>query len=487
MLKPLLQLKPSQQLTMTPHLQQAIRLLLLPIVDLHAQIQQALDENVMLETVPVEADAAGGSAAEGESLAETFESTPESAADEIDAMDEWTDNQPAGPADTPTSHESQGLFEYADRSEETLRDHLLWQLELENLDSRTTAIGQAIIDAVNDDGYLTEDATAIRATLAPDLVAGADEIEAAIELVQRLDPAGVGARSVSESVLLQLAQLDPSTPCLELARAIAREHLELVAARQISALKRCLQVSDEAVEKALLLVRACHPRPGASRYAPAAEYVIPDVYVHRSDGKWAVELNAAATPRLRVNRTYAGSLGRNGQYGALRAQLQEARWLIRSLEIRHETLLKVARTIVERQTEFLDHGEESMRPMVLRDIAEAIGMHESTVSRVAANKYMHTPRGIIEFKYFFSSHLAADDGERSSTAVRAKIRKLIAGEAAEKPLSDNRITHLLAKDGIKVARRTVAKYREAMKIPTSQERKRTKTGKPGYFTRQPLR
>ena len=302
-----------------------------------------------------------------------------------------------------------------------------------------------------------------------------EEIESAIQLVQRLDPAGVGARSVSESVLLQLAQLDPSTPRLALARSIAAEHLDLVAERQTNTLKRLLQASEDDVEEALLLVRACHPRPGAAIYAPAAEYLIPDVFVRRSDQKWIVELNASVAPRLRVNQSYAGSLGRGEQYSVLRAQLQEARWLVRSLEIRNETLLKVAEAIVERQTDFLDHGEEFMRPMVLRDIAEGISMHESTVSRVTANKHMHTPRGIIEFRYFFSSHVDGDGGERSSTAVRAMIRRLIAGEVAEKPLSDNRIANLLAKDGVKVARRTVAKYRDAMNIPTSTERKRAGT------------
>ena len=456
---------------MTPHLQQAIRLLLLPIADLHAVIQEALDENVMLEAEQPEADA--GAATEPEA-ADTDESDDRSAADEIDLADEWSDN--AGPADGPANQGTEGLFEYADRSEETLRDHLLWQLELENLDLRTTAIGQAIIDAINDDGYLTDDTPTIQSTLAPDLLAGKDEIEAVMELVQCLDPAGVGARSVSESVLLQLAQLDPSTPFLELARTIAREHLELVAAREGSLLKRRLQTSEDAVEGALLLVRACHPRPGASIYAPAAEYAIPDVFVRRSDNKWIVELNSSVTPSLRVNQTYAGSLQRSGEFSVLRAQLQEAKWLVRSLEIRNETLLNVASAIVARQTGFLDHGEEYMRPMVLRDIADAIGTHESTVSRVTANKHMHTPRGIIEFKYFFSSHLAADDGDRSSTAVRARIRRLIADEVGEKPLSDNQITGLLADDGIQVARRTVAKYREAMKIPTSTERKRARTG-----------
>ena len=468
MLKPALKLRAAQQLTMTPHLQQAIRLLLLPVADLRAEIQHALEENVMLEGDPPDLEVP----AEPDPSPDSLEAAAEAAPDD-DSMREWAET--AGPGDAPVNPAPEGLFDYADHSEETLRGHLLWQLELENLDARTTAIGQAVIDAINDDGYLTDDTLSIQATLAPDVLAAEEEIESAIEIVQRLDPAGVGARSVGESVLLQLAQLDPSTPCLELARAIAADHLELVAERQTNELKRQLQASEEEVQEALLLVRGCHPRPGAAIYAPAAEYAIPDVFVRRSDRKWIVELNASGTPWLRVNQAYAGSLGRGEQFSALRAQLQEARWLVRSLEIRNETLLKVAEAIVERQTDFLDHGEEFMRPMVLRDIAEAIGMHESTVSRVTANKHMHTPRGIIEFRYFFSSHVDGDDGERSSTAVRAMIRRLIAGEVAEKPLSDNQLTNLLAKDGIKVARRTVAKYRDAMNIPTSTERKRART------------
>jgi RNA polymerase sigma-54 factor len=292
--------------------------------------------------------------------------------------------------------------------------------------------------------------------------------------VKKFYPLGVAARSVSECVLLQLEQLDPKTPGLEVARAIAAEHLELVAEHQFSLLKRLLKVSEAELDDALVLVRSCHPRPGASIFAPAAEYVVPDVFVRRHDGQWVVELNGSIAPQLRVNQVYASSLGRGDEYDVLRTQLQEARWLIRSLEIRNETLLKVALTIVQRQTEFLDKGEEYMRPMVLRDVAEAIEMHESTVSRVTTGKYMHTPRGVFEFRFFFSSHLASDDGEQSSTAVRAKIRKLVAGEDPERPLSDNQIAKLLSDEGIKVARRTIAKYREALNIPSSSDRKRNK-------------
>ena len=471
MLKPSLQLRLTQSLTMTPQLQQAIRLLQLPIMELQTQIQEALDDNVMLEVEESEN-------LETPEALEPEEPEPEDGEDFSDVAvaseADWGDVQKTGPSEAPKSSEPPTTFEYADRSEETLKDHLLWQLELENLDARTTAIGQAVIDAVNEDGYLTDDLDTIRATLAPDVLASVEEIQTVLKLVQLFDPAGVAARSVSECVLLQLAQLHADTPGLLLARNIAAEHLELVAERQYAALKRQLKASDEQLDNALALVRGCHPRPGASIYAPAAEYVVPDVFVRRSDGHWVVELNNTISPQLRVNQMYAGSLGRGEEYDVLKTQLQEARWLIRSLEIRNETLLKVALTIVQRQTQFLEQGDEYMRPMVLRDIAEAIEMHESTVSRVTTNKYMYTPRGVFEFRYFFSSHVAGDEGEQSSTAVRAKIRKLVTGEDPEKPLSDSQIAQLLSAEGITIARRTVAKYREAMKIQSSSDRKRNK-------------
>ena len=470
MLKPSLQLRLSQQLTMTPQLQQAIRLLQLPVMELQTQIQEALEQNLMLEAdEPDSLEPLTG--AESTETYDNDEETPEL---DVRAETEWEDVQRTGPSEAPKGMDSSTTFEQADRSEETLKDHLLWQLELMNLDPRRTAIGQAIIDAINDDGYLTDDLETIRATLTPDVLASEEEIEAGLALIQSLDPAGVGARSVSECVTIQLDQLDPGTPGLDRARAIAGKHLELVAEHQYAALRRILQASEQELEESLALVRACHPRPGSAIHAPTAEYIVPDVFVRRIDGSWVVELNDSIAPRLRVNALYAGSLGRGEQYDALKVQLQEARWLIRSLEIRNETLLKVALTIVNRQTDFLEQGEEAMHPMVLRDVAETIGMHESTVSRVTTSKYMHTPRGVFEFRYFFSSHVAGEEGEQSSTAVRAKIRKLVGGENPEKPLSDYQIAQLLSEEGIKVARRTVAKYREAMKIASSSDRRRSK-------------
>ena len=421
MLKPSLQLKLSQQLTMTPQLQQAIRLLQLPIMELQTQIQTALDENVMLEVeepenaseIPEATETTTSTASDGDvtaradgdgewnEIASASEPTEEFAESAVAKESDWEDSQKTGPSETPKSSEPPPTIEYADRSEETLRDHLLWQLELENLDARTTTIGQAIIDAINDDGYLMDDLDTIRATMAPEVLAPVEEIEhVLVALMQQLDPAGVGARSVGESVVLQLGQLDPDTPGLALAKIIAAEHLPLVAEQQYGVLKRLLRTSDEELHVAIALVRSCQPRPGSAVFSPAAEYVVPDVFVRRHDGQWVVELNNSISPRLRVNQIYAGSLGRGEEYDALKAQLQEARWLIRSLEIRNETLLKVALAIVQRQMDFLEHGDEHMRPMVLRDVAEAIEMHESTVSRVTTNKYMHTPRGVFEFRVF---------------------------------------------------------------------------------------
>jgi RNA polymerase sigma-54 factor len=466
MLKPSLQLKLAQQLTMTPQLQQAIRLLQLPIMDLRTQIQEALEENVMLEIDEPEAP-------EAEEIEGVAQEEPDEIAVAVEA--EWADRQTVEPGEAPVNFEPRTQQEFADLSGESLKDHLIWQLNLENLDDRSKAIGHTIIDAINEDGYLSDELETIQATLRPEIDAGITEIGTVLSLVQRFDPTGIGARSVSECVLLQLGQLAPDTPGLEHAKQVATEYLELVAEQQFGALRRRLNVSDEELGDVIALVRACHPRPGAAIFATASDYIVPDVFVRRADGVWTVELNHSMAPQLRVNQSYASSLGRSGEYDVLKTQLQEARWLIRSLEIRNETLLKVAVTIVQRQTQFLERGDEHMRPMVLKDIAESIEMHESTVSRVTTNKYMHTPRGVFEFRYFFSSHLSSADGEESSTAVRAKIKKLISSEEPERPLSDSHIAKLLSEQGIKVARRTVAKYREGMNIPSSSERKRART------------
>jgi RNA polymerase sigma-54 factor len=463
MSKPTLQLRIGQQLTMTPQLQQAIRLLQLPTIELQAQVLQALESNVMLEP---EEDFEATWSSETATPSEPAQAAgPEEPVVEIG--DDWTDPS-AAESETPWSGSGDRELELPDESGRTLRDHLAWQLELAHLAPAALTIGRAIIDAINDDGYLTDSLDDIAAELRTD-AAGVARV---LTVVQQLDPAGVGARSVAECIGLQLAQLDPATPGLATARTLAHRHLELVAGRDIAALQRELHVSGEELDVALALVRSCHPKPGAAFQATRTEYVVPDVYARRTPHGWVVELNPSALPRVRVNEGYAGMITRAPDHAVLRTQLQEARWLLRSLEIRNDTMLKVARTIVGRQQAFLDSGEESMQPMILKDVAEAVGMHESTISRVTTGKYLHTPRGVYEFRFFFSSQVAGDDGAGvSSTAIRAKIRKLISQEPAGRPLSDQQLVELLAADGVQVARRTVAKYREALGIATSSARR----------------
>jgi len=463
MLKPSLQLKLGQSLTMTPQLQQAIRLLQLPVLDLNAEIQEALEENIMLEM---------------EDLPDLPQTSADSTA-EIETLkseDFWQTRTAERTQDGGWNGEGRPISDFADESGQTLREHLLWQLEMEHFTPREVLIGEAIVDSINDDGYLTADLDEIYASLDKESAVVESEIERTLTKIQRLDPIGVGARSISECIILQLSQLEWKTPGLQLAISVATDHLDLVANRDYGELRRSLRTSEDDLHEALALVRGCNPKPGLAVSPPSAEYVIPDVFVRKIDNRWQVEISPTGVPRLSVNQQYAKLLRGSGEHAVLKSQLQEARWLIRSLEIRNETLLKVATSIVARQTEFLEHGDESMKPMVLRDVAEEIGMHESTISRVTTNKYMHTPRGVFEFKYFFSSHLASASGEdQSSTSVRAKIRKLIGAENPKKPLSDSKITNLLKEDGISVARRTVAKYREAMNIPSSSDRRSRET------------
>lgn len=474
MLKPSLQLKLGQTLTMTPQLQQAIRLLQLPALELQAHIRELLESNVMLE--PVEDNEATGIFEAIQPPAERDVREPERAKGaEVEIVeDTWASSSSGRTSDTPWSADDDDRQqEFADHAGTSLQDHLLSQLEVAKRTPRDLAIARAIVDAINDDGYLIESPDDIAATLRPDVECSAAEVTRVLALVQTLDPVGIGARSVGECIGLQLLQLEPGTQGLATALAIAGQHLDLVANREFALLRRELRVSEEDIATALVLVRSCHPRPGAMFSGSAPEYVVPDVFVRRTDRGWSVEINASTLPKVRLNQGYATLLGRNSSHATLRAQLQEARWLLKSLEIRNDTLLKVARAIVERQSEFLEQGDEHMRPMILKDIAEAIEMHESTISRVTSGKYMHTPRGVFELRYFFSSHVGSGaGGETSSTAIRAKIRKLVKEEDASNPLSDSRIAEVLSGEGIPVARRTVAKYREAMRIAPSNERKR---------------
>jgi RNA polymerase sigma-54 factor len=437
-MKPTLQLRIGQSLTMTPQLQQAIRLLQLPVLELQAQVQEALESNVMLEAEEeeqldlgsldqpapqVEGEDDDGERKEGEDVV-------------VEMEDPWADSAtPSG--EGRAQDDDDRPLEFADERGRDLHQHLTWQLEVSPLDPRQLWIGEAIVDALNDDGYLTEAVTDIARSLSADLPVSEQDVEEVLAFVQTLDPTGVGARTASECIRLQLAQLDPQTSGRELALAIARDHLQAVADRDTDALRRRYGVDEDTLLAALSLIRGCNPRPGSAFEGAQPEYVVPDVFVRRTDHGWSVEINPGSVPRLKVNQGYANLVARSADYATLRAQLQEARWLIRSLEIRNETLLKVARTIVQRQAAFLEQGEEAMQPMILRDVAEAVSMHESTISRVTTGKYMHTPRGIFEFRYFFSSHVSGADGEDvSSVAIRARIRKLIADEENESRMNN---------------------------------------------------
>jgi RNA polymerase sigma-54 factor len=482
MLKPSLQLRIGQQLTMTPQLQQAIRLLQLPSLELQAHVRETLETNVMLEAedeaqdLPLDAVREPEEAPAEEKYAELDGNTAASdqrEEPEVEIADEAWGEQTSGPSDTPWSGDDDRSGDFSDQHGQTLQEQLIEQLELAKLSPVDMAIARVITDAITDDGYLKDDLEDIRASLLPEIDASPAQVERVLAAVQSLEPAGVGARSLGECIALQLRQLHPDTPARDIAIRVALEHLDLVAGQQLALLRRQLRCSEADLEMALALVRSCHPRPGAAVNSGQAEYVIPDVFVRRTDHGWIVEINPATVPRVRVNQSYANLISRAPDHAMLRTQLQEARWLMRSLEIRNETLVKVARCIVQRQTSFFELGEEAMEPLILKDVAEAVEMHESTISRVTTAKYMHTPRGVFEFRYFFSSHVEAADGtEMSSTAIRAKIKKLISQENPENPCSDSKLAEILSREGIPVARRTVAKYREGMQIAPSNERKR---------------
>jgi RNA polymerase sigma-54 factor len=501
-MKPSLQLRIGQSLTMTPQLQQAIRLLQLSSMELQAEIQEALESNMMLET----AEDANAEQADSETTEEktlptenildttqeiTSPTELENIPDELAVDSVWEDTYESsineGSINTSQSYEgSQFNFENHNSNNETLGEHLLWQLNLMPISNTDRAIATTIIDALDDDGYLNSDLGDIHSTLRKETrdedtgneesEIGLDEIEAVLHMIQSMEPTGVASRNLQECLLLQLRQCNKDTPMLPLAVELVSKHLDLLACRDFNQLMRRLKLDQEKLQDIIVLIQSMNPRPGGQIHETRTEYITPDVYVRKVKGRWRVELNSELMPHLRVNSSYANMIRRadNSEDNvSLKSHLQEARWFIKSLQSRSETLLRVATCIVERQRAFLEYGEEAMKPMVLHDVAEALSMHESTISRVTTRKYMHTPRGIFELKYFFSSHLSTSHGgEASSTAIRALIKKLIAAETPKKPLSDSKISALLLEQGINVARRTVAKYREAMAVPPSNERKR---------------
>ena len=475
-MKQSLQLRLGQHLAMTPRLQQAIRLLQLSTIELHTEVREALDSNLMLE---VEDDTDGFRAeAAAEAVAEV-EIAPADIPGELPVDSVWEDVYDSAPVNGgPPGGDPDGDLQHVQT--ESLKDHLYWQMSMTRFSDTDRVIGAAVIDAVNDDGYLTLTPEDIRQSLDrhrdPRSEAVAlEEVEAVLRQIQNFDPPGVAARDLGECLALQLRQLPAGTEWSETALALVAGHLPLLASRSYPQLMRVLGIGRDELQCVIDLIRSLSPRPGSAIESSTPEYVVPDVFVRRERGAWQVALNPDAFPKLRVNTHYASLIRRaddSADNTTLKSHLQEARWFIKSLRNRRDTLLKVATCIAERQRGFLEHGEEAMKPMVLSDVAAAVGLHESTISRVTTRKYVHTPRGIFELKYFFSSHVhTAGGSEASSTAIRAVLRKLIAAENPSRPLSDNKLAAILSGQGIRIARRTVAKYREAMAIPSSTERR----------------
>jgi len=496
-MKQVLQLRLGQHLTMTPQLQQAIKLLQLSTLELQQEIQEALDSNLMLEVGEDGDDDAKtddplkepSEVSQTNETGETSElnsadkselegSQIESIPDELPVDSAWDDIYENIQTSSTSSayQESDRDQEIGDSTSESLQEHLRWQMQLTPFSDTDLLIADAIIDAINDDGFLRTDIEDIRAMLPEEREVELDEVEAVLHRVQNFDPPGIAARTVQESLQLQLKQIIGETDENDLAMQLVNEYFDLLANRDFNQLMRKLNIDESSLKSLIKIIQSLNPRPGSQITSSKPEYIIPDVFVRKVKNVWRVELNPDAAPKIRINSQYASlvkQVKNSSDTTYMKNHLQEARWFIKSLASRNETLLKVATCIVERQRGFLEYGDEAMKALVLHDIAETVEMHESTISRVTTKKYMHTPRGIFELKYFFSSHVStADGGECSATAIRALIKKLVAKETPNKPLSDSKIATILSDQGINVARRTVAKYREAMTIPPSNERKR---------------
>lgn len=468
-MKAALQLRQSQQLVLTPQLQQSIRLLQLSTLEVNQEVARLLDENPLLERA--EDDVAplpmhGERPATASVEAAALDDEQRGSAEDWGEL-EW--NEPSGGSDDEDDLHSEQAAEMP-----TLREHLLWQLNLSQLDERDRKIVSLLVDALDDNGYLAQPLEEIAELLPAELDIALDDLETALAQLQHLDEPGIGARTLGECLALQIKALPVDEPGRGLALSVVSQHLDLLAAHDFAKLKKLLRCDDAALRTAQALITQLDPKPGEKYTVRAADHVVPDVLVERSRGKWHVRLNGDAMPRLRVNQLYASILQQRGEKTAqqLSTQLQEARWFIKNLQQRFDTILRVAQAIVERQRQFLDFGDVAMRPLVLREIADQVGLHESTISRVTTQKFMRTPRGVYEFKYFFSSGLATDTGGAcSSTAIRALIKQLVGEEDTQRPLTDSRISEILARQGIQVARRTVAKYREALHILPANFRK----------------
>ncbi|EOU6722666.1 RNA polymerase factor sigma-54 [Escherichia coli] len=470
-----LQLRLSQQLAMTPQLQQAIRLLQLSTLELQQELQQALESNPLLEQIDTHEEIDTRETQDSETLDTADALEQKEMPEELPLDASWDTIYTAGtPSGTSGDYIDDELPVYQGETTQTLQDYLMWQVELTPFSDTDRAIATSIVDAVDDTGYLTVPLEDILESMGDEEI-DIDEVEAVLKRIQRFDPVGVAAKDLRDCLLIQLSQFDKTTPWLEEARLIISDHLDLLANHDFRTLMRVTRLKEDVLKEAVNLIQSLDPRPGQSIQTGEPEYVIPDVLVRKHNGHWIVELNSDSIPRLQINQHYASMCNNarnDGDSQFIRSNLQDAKWLIKSLESRNDTLLRVSRCIVEQQQAFFEQGEEYMKPMVLADIAQAVEMHESTISRVTTQKYLHSPRGIFELKYFFSSHVNTEGGgEASSTAIRALVKKLIAAENPAKPLSDSKLTSLLSEQGIMVARRTVAKYRESLSIPPSNQRK----------------
>ncbi|EIT3909104.1 RNA polymerase factor sigma-54 [Escherichia coli] len=470
-----LQLRLSQQLAMTPQLQQAIRLLQLSTLELQQELQQALESNPLLEQIDTHEEIDTRETQDSETLDTADALEQKEMPEELPLDASWDTIYTAGtPSGTSGDYIDDELPVYQGETTQTLQDYLMWQVELTPFSDTDRAIATSIVDAVDDTGYLTVPLEDILESMGDEEI-DIDEVEAVLKRIQRFDPVGVAAKDLRDCLLIQLSQFDKTTPWLEEARLIISDHLDLLANHDFRTLMRVTRLKEDLLKEAVNLIQSLDPRPGQSIQTGEPEYVIPDVLVRKHNGHWTVELNSDSIPRLQINQHYASMCNNarnDGDSQFIRSNLQDAKWLIKSLESRNDTLLRVSRCIVEQQQAFFEQGEEYMKPMVLADIAQAVEMHESTISRVTTQKYLHSPRGIFELKYFFSSHVNTEGGgEASSTAIRALVKKLIAAENPAKPLSDSKLTSLLSEQGIMVARRTVAKYRESLSIPPSNQRK----------------
>ncbi|HHV9763490.1 TPA: RNA polymerase factor sigma-54, partial [Escherichia coli] len=447
----------------------------LSTLELQQELQQALESNPLLEQIDTHEEIDTRETQDSETLDTADALEQKEMPEELPLDASWDTIYTAGtPSGTSGDYIDDELPVYQGETTQTLQDYLMWQVELTPFSDTDRAIATSIVDAVDDTGYLTVPLEDILESMGDEEI-DIDEVEAVLKRIQRFDPVGVAAKDLRDCLLIQLSQFDKTTPWLEEARLIISDHLDLLANHDFRTLMRVTRLKEDVLKEAVNLIQSLDPRPGQSIQTGEPEYVIPDVLVRKHNGHWTVELNSDSIPRLQINQHYASMCNNarnDGDSQFIRSNLQDAKWLIKSLESRNDTLLRVSRCIVEQQQAFFEQGEEYMKPMVLADIAQAVEMHESTISRVTTQKYLHSPRGIFELKYFFSSHVNTEGGgEASSTAIRALVKKLIAAENPAKPLSDSKLTSLLSEQGIMVARRTVAKYRESLSIPPSNQRK----------------